>query len=136
MNSLRVAGVCVNQTPMDWQGNFNNIVTAIEEAKRQNVNLVVFPELSISAYGLEDWYYSSAILEKTLEQLQKLADSSSDITFAVGLAILWKNALYNTARIIHNGKIQGFYAKQNLCSDGVYYESRWFKPWPNGLKRK
>jgi NAD+ synthase (glutamine-hydrolysing) len=48
----------------------------------------------------------------------------------VGLPLFYNRALYNTAALLVDGRVAGFAAKRNLPGDGIYYEPRWFKPWP------
>lgn len=56
MSQLHVAGATLNQTPLDWEGNFDNILQAIQKAKEHQVELICFPELSVTGYGSEDLF--------------------------------------------------------------------------------
>ena len=49
MKLLRVAAAALNQTPLDWQGNSQRILQAMEQAREEGVNLLCLPELCISA---------------------------------------------------------------------------------------
>jgi NAD+ synthase (glutamine-hydrolysing) len=49
----------------------------------------------------------------------------------VGLPVSLRHALYNCAALVVDGKIAGLVAKQHLPGDGLHYEPRWFKPWPD-----
>ncbi len=51
---------------------------------------------------------------------------------AVGLPILYQNAVYNCAALLVDGQIAALVAKQHLAGDGIHYEPRWFKAWPAG----
>jgi NAD+ synthase (glutamine-hydrolysing) len=130
MSLLRIGAATVNQTPLDWANNLENILGAIAVARQQKVDLLCFPELTLCGYGCEDTFLSHWLPEKCLEQLPAIAAACNDITVAVGLPIRWQGLLYNTACVIQNGEIQGFYAKQHLAKDGVHYEPRWFQEWP------
>jgi hypothetical protein len=46
---------------------------------------------------------------------------------------MYHGALFNTACLIADGKILGFVGKQNLAGEGIHYEPRWFKRWPDGV---
>lgn len=130
MKQLHIGASSLNQTPLHWNNNFNNILTAIEEAKSNSVELLLLPELAVTGYGCEDVFLSPGTTEKAYEQLVKIADYCSNITVAIGTPFLYRNSLYNGVAIISDGNILGIAAKQNLANGDVHYESRWFKPWP------
>jgi NAD+ synthase (glutamine-hydrolysing) len=133
MKYIKVAGAALNQTPLDWQGNLAHLVEAVREARAQGVSLLCLPELAICGYGCEDTFFSDYVLEHSLAGLRKLAAECEDIVVSVGLPMEMENCLYNVSALIQNRQILGFTAKQQLAGDGVYYEPRWFKPWPNNL---
>lgn len=130
MKLLKIAAAALNQTPLDWKGNFQNIETAIRTAQNERVQLLCLPELCITGYGCEDRFHSLDVAERAFKMLQDIAPICSGITVCVGLPILHNNALYNATALIHNARILGFVAKQHLAGDGLHYEPRWFKPWP------
>ena len=130
MDALKIAGATLNQTPLDWQGNFDRIVQAIQEAKKQKVELLCFPELTLTGYGAEDLFLSPWFADKAKQQLIQLLPHCQDITLAVGLPIRLDHKVFNTMAIIENGELKGIVAKQFMAIDGVHYEFRWFTPWP------
>jgi NAD+ synthase (glutamine-hydrolysing) len=130
MNALKIAGATLNQTPLDWKGNFERIVLAIQQARTAQVELLCFPELTLTGYGAEDLFLSPWFAEKAKLQLEQLLPHSHDITLAVGLPIRLENKVYNTMAILENGAVKGIVAKQFMAIDGVHYEFRWFTPWP------
>lgn len=132
MKIIRVAGSCLNQTPLDWKNNKLNIFNAIQDARHNNVAILCLPELAITGYGCEDTLFSDYILRSTLEVLKEIENICNDIIVSVGLPMVFENCLYNVVAIIHNNKILGFVPKQELCGDGIHYEPRWFKPWIEG----
>lgn len=129
MNKLKIAGGTLNQTPIDWQTNQQNILTAIEQAKRNQVDILCLPELCITGYGCQDIFLSNWIYHKSLEQLEVIRQHCTNITVAIGLPMMAEGKRYNVAALICNGELQGFVAKQFLANDGVHYEPRWFTPW-------
>ena len=129
MKYLKLAGACLNQTPLDFQGNLSRIIEAISQARESGVQLLCLPELSVSGYGCEDAFFSQDVLSRSLDSLELIAEHSRDILVSVGLPVEFENCLYNTVCLIHDGDILGFVAKQELAGDGIYYEPRWFKPW-------
>ncbi|WP_233555702.1 NAD(+) synthase [Pontibacter oryzae] len=127
---LMLAAAALNQTPMDWAGNLQRIHTAITEAKQNNIQLLLLPELAITGYGCEDMFLSPWVSEMAFNQLLQLKEWCDGITVAVGLPVFLNKSVYNTACVIKNKEIVGFTAKQFLANDGVHYEPRWFTPWP------
>ncbi|WP_268035234.1 NAD(+) synthase [Algoriphagus sp. PAP.12] len=129
MSSIKIGAATLNQTPLDWKGNFNRIVSAIEQAKSEQIEILCFPELAITGYGSEDLFLSYWYPKKALEQLKALIPFTSGITVAVGLPVRVGTQVYNTVAIVENSQLKGFVAKQFLAIDGVHYEFRWFTPW-------
>ena len=130
MSTLRICGVAVNQTPLDWKANAANITEGIQIAQQNNFELVCFPELSITGYGCQDLFLSSWLIEKALEELLALLPLVKDLYVVVGLPVAFESKLYNCAALLNNGKIIGITPKQHLARDGVHYEPRWFDAWP------
>lgn len=133
MSFIKVASGVVNQTPMAWASNTAHIIIAIEEAKKQDVSLLCLPELCVSGYGCEDYFFAPDLVEQAQRCLDDIVKATAGIVVAVGLPVRHNNSLYNTACLIANKQIIGFYCKQNLANNGIHYEARWFRPWPAGL---
>lgn len=130
---IKPAAASLNQTPIDWTNNVQNIVYAIKTAKSQGANLLLTPELSITGYGCEDLFAADWLYEKALAVLlNEVAPHTTDILVFVGLPIQWKGKYFNCVSGVLDGKIIGITAKQYLANGGVYYEPRWFSPWEQG----
>lgn len=132
MKYIKIAGSCLNQTPLDFTGNARNIINAIEEAKLRNVALLCLPELAICGYGCEDAFFSEYVLTRSMDSLLDIAAVCEGISVCVGLPMAYEGCLYNVVAMIHDTEILGFVAKQELAGDGIYYEPRWFKTWERG----
>jgi NAD+ synthase (glutamine-hydrolysing) len=130
MKLITVGAAVLNQTPLDWEGNTRNILTAIELAQDEGVQLLCLPELCITGHGCEDAFQSPAMQRTALEVLAEVAAASKGLVVAVGLPLLYRKALFDVVALLVDGEIAGFVAKQYLAGDGLYYEPRWFKPWP------
>ena len=61
MKLLRVAAAALNQTPLDWDGNADNIRRAIAVAREREVQILCLPELCVTGYGCEDAFFSHAV---------------------------------------------------------------------------
>lgn len=133
MKLITVGAASLNQTPLDWDGNHQRMVAAIEEARDKQVGLLCLPELCVTSYGCEDMYFSAEVQETALAQLAALAPETHGIAVAVGLPVFYESALYNCQALLADGELLGIVAKQFLASDGIHYEQRWFKRWPAGM---
>lgn len=133
MKTIKVAAAALNQTPMAWVHNTNNIIEAIEAAKNEGVELLCLPELCITGYGCEDMFHSKDVLRRAIDCLHLINNHTTDIKVSVGLPVELSGAVFNTACVMTNGYIYGFVAKKHLAGDGIHYEPRWFKPWPKGV---
>jgi NAD+ synthase (glutamine-hydrolysing) len=132
MHLINIAAVALNQTPLDWSGNAKNIRVAIAAAREQGASVVCLPELSITGYGCEDAFLSADVQQRAMQLLQDLAADTAGMIVSIGLPLLHSGALYNSVCLIADQQILGFVAKSNLAGDGIHYEPRWFKPWPQG----
>src|SRR5690606_22840756 len=129
---LRIAGGSVNQIPLDWKNNTQNIINAIALARKENVHILCLPELCITGYGCEDLFLSSWLPERAWKELETITPYCQNITVSVGLPVRIDDITYNGACVIHDGRIMGITFKQNLARDGVHYEPRWFDAWKPG----
>ena len=130
LSIVRIAGATVNQIPLDWKNNLENISEAIRQAKEKKVKILCLPELCLTGYGCEDMFLSEWVSEKAWDKLQTIVPLCDGITVSIGLPIRHAGQIYNGACVISNKKILGVTLKQNLAKDGVHYEDRWFEEWP------
>ena len=132
MKLLRVAAATLNQTPLDWVGNARRISAVLAAARKAEVGLLCLPELCITGYGCEDAFLSPSVSAMALQVLSELLPETRGLCVCFGLPLQAHKAVYNTCCLVLDGKILGFVAKQALAGDGIHYEPRWFKPWPEG----
>ncbi len=134
MKLIRVAAAVLNQTPLDWAGNESRTLDAIEQARAQKATILCLPELCITGYGCEDAFHSAGIQGTALAILDKLIPQTRGLVVTIGLPLMFQNALFNVVCVAVDGKILGFVAKRFLAGDGIHYEPRWFKPWPQQVR--
>ena len=132
MKRVSVSVAALNQTPLAWGENRENILSSIEQAKKLGAKILCLPELCITGYGCEDAFYSPALHARAEEELVKLLRFTKDIFVTFGLPVSYQGALYNCVAAVCDGELCGIVAKKHLAGDGIYYEPRWFKPWPEG----
>jgi NAD+ synthase (glutamine-hydrolysing) len=134
MKLVKVAAAVLNQTPLDWTGNRDRILEAIRQARQARASLVCLPELCLTGYGCEDAFHSTNTLARAWKSLREILPATRGLIVTLGLPLLHRNALFNCAVLAVDGRIAGFVAKRFLAGDGIHYEPRWFKPWPQGLR--
>ncbi|MEM7232428.1 MAG: NAD(+) synthase [Planctomycetota bacterium] len=132
MKKIRVGACVLNQTPLDWDANVENILGAIRQAREEGVSLLCLPELCISGYGCEDAFFSASVLETSKDLILEIVPETEGIAVCVGLPLRHRGALYNVACLIADRRILGFVAKRFLAGEGIHYEPRWFRAWPAG----
>ena len=117
--------------------NVQIIKKQIDEAVNKNIQIISFPELSITGYTCGDLFNQDILIDKAYEGLKDLVDYSKDkmIVIIVGSPIKCENKLYNCAVVINNGKILGIVPKTYIPNYNEFYEMRWFKS-SNDLKIK
>ena len=126
---VRVAAASPKLKVADCDYNVSQIKILIDEAVNQNVQLLCFPELSITGYTCADLFYQTALQRKAMETLMDLVEFMSDkptMIVMVGLPLVHKNKLYNVAAVISAEGILGFVPKQEIPSYNEFYEKRWF----------
>ena len=131
MKLLKVAAGVLNQTPLAWDQNKRNIVAAIYAARDAGVSVLCLPELCITGYGCEDAFHSPGVSAMAHTLLQEIIAETQEIIVSIGLPWIYRGALFNMAALVADGAIVGMVGKQNLAGEGLHYEPRWFKPWPN-----
>jgi NAD+ synthase (glutamine-hydrolysing) len=133
MHLIKLAAAALNQTSLDWQGNHARILAAIRAAREQNAALLCLPELCITGYGCEDAFHSPGVHETAWQILQQIVPETKGLIVSLGLPVFFQNAVFNAAVLLVDGHIAGFVAKRFLAGDGIHYEPRWFKPWPEAV---
>ncbi len=112
----------------DVSFNTNEILKVILEATKNNIQVLLFPELCISAYTCGDLFLHSTLQNASLNSLIKIKKSTenSSIVVVVGVSLLKNSKIYNCAVLIQNGDILGVVPKSFLPNYKEFYEKRWF----------
>lgn len=129
---MKIALAQLNPTVGDIKNNCEKIIMYIKEAKKANMDLIVFPELSIIGYPPKDLLYNPDFLETSYSALNELIlPETNDIGVIVGIATKDKEKdymLHNSALLLYNGKIIGQADKTLLPNYDVFDEQRYFEP--------
>lgn len=114
--------------PADIRGNTQQIIRLIEQARREEVGILLFPELCITGYTVSDLFFQQTLLEDAREALVEIALASEDYEglIVVGCPLSRGGKIYNCAVVIQDGTICGVVPKIYLPENREYYERRWF----------
>jgi len=122
-------GACVPTICIaDPKDNARQTLDMVREGHEQSVALMVFPELGISAYAIDDLLLQDALLEAVETAIGRLAEESRGLfpAFVVGAPLRSAGRLFNCAVVIHDGEILGVTPKTFLPNYREFYERRWF----------
>jgi NAD+ synthase (glutamine-hydrolysing) len=125
---LRVATATPALRVADIGFNAARILAVAEQAHEAGTGLVLFPELGLTGYAIDDLLQQDAVLDAAEAALLELAEESRALlpVLIVGLPLRVGDALFNVAAVIHRGKILGFVPKTYLPNYREFYERRHF----------
>lgn len=129
---IKVAAVTPDIEVGNTAYNTEQIIQCIGLAGKEDVRLLVFPELCISGYTCNDLFLQNILLEGCLEGLEQIRSASRthDMLIVVGLPFLFNARLYNIAAVIYQGEVLGLVPKQHIPNYSEFYEARHFAPAP------
>ena len=110
--------------------NREQLVKTAREAAGRGVKLLVFPELSMTAYTCGDLFGQEILVRAAREELARFAAETEalDMLMFVGLPWAQDGKLYNVAAAVKGGRVLGLVPKLNLPNYGEFYEARNFEP--------
>ncbi|MGE7204632.1 NAD(+) synthase [Sphingomonas sp. NPDC019816] len=125
---IRVAAATPAASVGDPHANAAAMLELARDADEQGVDLIVFPELSLTSYAIDDLHMQSALHRATLDALGEMVDASAALTpvMLIGAALPRNGRLYNCAVMVARGRILGVVPKTFLPNYREYYEKRWF----------
>jgi NAD+ synthase (glutamine-hydrolysing) len=122
-------GSCVPRTrAADVKANLSETIRLAQQADAAKAALLVFPELGLSAYAIDDLLFQDALLDAVERAIDQLVVASRDLfpVLIVGAPLRHAGALFNTAVVIHRGSILGAVPKTYLPNYREFYEKRHF----------
>ena len=125
---IKVAAAIPNVRVADCAFNTEQIKSLLMQAEQNGVEVVCFPELSITGYTCQDLFHSQQLLDDAEISLISLMDFTRnyDVVAIVGLPLPYCGSLLNCAAILQRGKILGIVPKTYLPNYNEFYEQRWF----------
>ncbi len=108
--------------------NTKGILSEARKAHEQNVDLVVYPELCVSSYAIDDLLLQNSLLDASDAAIAEIVEASADIApvLVIGAPLRRNAKLYNCALVIAQGELLGVIPKSYLPNYREFYEKRYF----------
>jgi NAD+ synthase (glutamine-hydrolysing) len=129
---MKIALAQVNPVIGDLKGNSAKIIQIIEQAKKSQADLVVFPELALTGYPPRDLLLQPDFVQASQNVLDSVLQHTVGIGVLLGAItpIPGREKLYNSAFLLEDGRILDRVDKSLLPDYDVFEESRYFEPSP------
>jgi len=129
---MRIFVAQINPTIGDLEGNTKKIIQMLKKARQQGCEIVLFPEMAICGYPPEDFVLHDSFITEVEAHLHKIIPETKGLMAIVGLVrrnlSTGEKALLNSAAIVKDGRLMGFYDKWLLPTYDVFDERRYFEP--------
>src|SRR6266700_3831600 len=122
-------GACVPQVAIaEPATNADQALALVAQGDKAGVALMVFPELCLSAYAIDDLLFQDAVLDAVAAQVDRLVAASKKLSpvFVVGAPLHREGRLYNCGLVVHRGRLLGVVPKVFLPNYREFYERRHF----------
>ena len=125
---VKVAAVTPKIEVANCEYNAEQVIKLIDQAAKEKVKVLVFPELCLTGYTCADLLLDDALIKSAEEKLIKIAEYTKgmDMLIALGLPFVRISNLYNVVAIIQDGKILGLVPKKHIPNHSDMNESRYF----------
>jgi NAD+ synthase (glutamine-hydrolysing) len=125
---IRIAAATPRASVGDTAANADATIALAKEAHARGVDLVVFPELNLTSYAIDDLHLQTAQQRATLAAIATVVAASAEVrpVLLVGAALVRSGRLYNCALAIARGRVLGVVPKTFLPNYREFYEKRWF----------
>ena len=125
---VRAATSTPRVRPADVAFNRDGVVAEAKRAHAAHIDLLVYPELCVSAYAIDDLHMQSALLDAVEAAVSEIAAASAGLSpvLLIGAPLRHNGRLYNCALAVADGKLLGAVPKSYLPNYREFYEKRWF----------
>ncbi len=125
---VKVAAAVPHVKVADCKFNVEKIESLIAVAEGKGVQIIIFPEMSITGYTCGDLFGQQLLLEEAEMGLMQILNNTRqlDIISIVGMPVVVNSTVINAAAVIQKGKVLGVTAKTYLPNYKEFYEQRWF----------
>ena len=126
MDTVRLGLAQINVRVGDVDGNLRKILGYIKKARALGVDILCFPELSVTGYPPEDLLLKPRFINDNLKAVDKVRRATDGMTVVLGFADRGED-IYNAAAILHDKTLVDIYRKHYLPNYGVFDENRYFQ---------
>ena len=133
---LRAAAATPDLVVADPAANARHTIALLEQAERQGVNLVVFPEMGLTGYTCGDLFHTSTLpraADAALAAVAAYTASQFRGIAVVGLPVPLDGQLFNAAAVVHRGRVLGVVPKAYLPTYKEFYDARYYSPAANAV---
>lgn len=125
---IKVAACIPNVSVADCNFNTERILENMRKAAEQGIQIIAFPELSLTSYTCGDLFLQPTLLQQAESSLARIAFESIHLPIVsiVGLPVMVGNAIYNCAAVVAQGEILGLIPKCYTPNYSEFAEDRWF----------
>lgn len=125
---VRVGTSNIELSVGNTKSNTEKILEKIDEAVKEKIDILCFPELTITGYTCNDLFFQDVLIEESYLALNIIKEYTlnKDIVVIVGSIIKEDNYLLNCGVVLNDGKYLGAVAKTFIPNYKEFYEKRWF----------
>ena len=125
---VRVAAAVPMVHVADCAYNAQEVKQQIDEALREGVEVLCFPELTLTGYTCGDLFFTQQLQQNAMAALEDVCNYTRGkaIVVLIGAPLKVDNDLFNCAFVLTDGEVMGVVPKVNLPNTGEFYEKRWF----------
>ena len=125
---VRVATATPKVRTADVAYNAEGVLEQARKANERGVDLLLYPELCLSSYAIDDLHLQTAMLEAVERHLAGIVEASADLApvLVIGAPLRRNGRIYNCAVVIARGILLGVVPKSYLPNYREFYEKRWF----------
>ncbi|MBI0539576.1 hypothetical protein D9599_29150 [Roseomonas sp. KE2513] len=126
--AVRVAACTTPVYLADPAANADTLLEVAHTCAERSVSLVAFPELALTGYSIDDLFLQDVVLDAAETAVERVVEASAHLPSVMVLGVPLRRAgrVYNTAVIIHRGKLLGVVPKVHLPNYREFYERRYF----------
>ena len=125
---IKVAAAIPSLRVADCAYNVEKMLPLIAEAEKNNVEIILFPELGITSYSCGDLFLQPIIIKGAEKALATLLESTKncETIIVAGMPVAYNSSLLDCAVVLWHGKIMGIVPKKYICNHQGCSEKRWF----------
>jgi len=129
---VKIALAQLNTIVGDCEGNLARVLSSLERAREEGVDLVVFPEQTLPGYPAEDLLEREDFIDQVQDVFERAVQACQGMAMVLGTIVRTDcpegKPIYNSAALVQDGEVLGFQHKTLLPTYDVFDEARYFCP--------